>query len=43
MSGKTLASVRRSYAWPDAGTIFADVAAEIATMRAGMTELQRRG
>ena len=42
MSGKTLASVRRSYAWPDANTVFADVAAEIATMRAGMTELQRQ-
>lgn len=41
MSGKTLASVRRSYAWPDAKAIFTDIAAEIATMRAGMTETQR--
>jgi predicted NBD/HSP70 family sugar kinase len=41
MSGKTLASVRRSYAWPDARTIFADVAAEIATMQSGMSGLQR--
>jgi predicted NBD/HSP70 family sugar kinase len=41
MSGKTLASVRRSYAWPDARTLFADVAAEIATMRSGMSDLQR--
>ena len=40
MSGKTLASVRRSYAWPDANTVFADVAAEIATIRAGMSEQQ---
>ena len=41
MSGKTLASVRRSYDWPDARTIFADVAAEIATMQSGMSEQQR--
>lgn len=40
MSGKVLASVRRSYAWPDARTIFADIAAEVATIRSGLTELQ---
>ncbi|QDZ09352.1 ROK family transcriptional regulator [Devosia ginsengisoli] len=40
MAGQTLASIRRSYAWPDFRTIFANVAAEIATIRAGMTEQQ---
>lgn len=40
MSGQTLASVRRSYAWPDIHTIFADISAEVATIRAGMTEQQ---
>ncbi|MCR6669884.1 ROK family transcriptional regulator [Devosia ginsengisoli] len=40
MAGQTLASIRRSYAWPDFHTIFVDVAAEIATIRAGMTEQQ---
>jgi predicted NBD/HSP70 family sugar kinase len=40
MAGVTLASIRRSYAWPDFGTIFANVAAEVATIRAGMTEQQ---
>jgi len=41
MSGKTLASVRRSYLWPDARTIFADIAAEVATIKSGLTDLQR--
>ena len=41
MSGKTLASVRRSYAWPDARTLLGDIAAEVATIRSGLTELQR--
>ena len=41
MSGKTLASVRRSYLWPDANTIFGDLAAEVATIRSGLTDLQR--
>ncbi|MGV8853831.1 MAG: ROK family transcriptional regulator [Devosia sp.] len=41
MSGKTLASVRRSYAWPDAGSIFGDIGAEVATIRSGLTDLQR--
>lgn len=40
LGGKTLASLRRSYAWPDAQTIVGLVAAEIATMRAGMTHEQ---
>lgn len=40
MSGKTLASVQRSYSWPDANTVFADVAAEIANIRSGMSEQQ---
>ena len=41
MSGKTLASVRRSYAWPDARTLFGDIAAEVATIRSGLTDEQR--
>ncbi|WP_240232365.1 ROK family transcriptional regulator [Devosia lacusdianchii] len=41
MAGKTIASVRRSYPWPDARTILAAATAEIATIRAGMSELQR--
>ena len=41
MSGKTLASVHRSYSWPDVNTVFADVAAEIAIIRSGMSEQQR--
>ncbi|KRA56059.1 ROK family transcriptional regulator [Devosia sp. Root635] len=40
MSGLTLASIRRSYAWPDFNTIFAEIAAEVATIRAGMTAQQ---
>lgn len=40
MSGTTLASVRRSYCWPDFRTVFADVRAEVATIRAGMTAQQ---
>ena len=40
MAGVTLASIRRSYAWPDIHTIFAEVAAEVATLRAGMTAQQ---
>ena len=42
MAGKTLASVRRSYCWPDAATIVGIVGAEIATIRAGMTAKQAR-
>ncbi|HLV82562.1 MAG TPA: ROK family transcriptional regulator [Devosia sp.] len=41
LSGKTLASVRRSYPWPDARTIFSEIAAEVATIRSGLTELQQ--
>ena len=41
MSGKTLASARRSYAWPDPNTIFDDIAAEVAAIRSGLTELQQ--
>ena len=41
MSGNTLASVRRSYPYPDARTVFSDIAAEVATIRAGLTEVQR--
>lgn len=41
MSGKTLASVRRTYAWPDARTALGDAVAEVATILAGMTEAQR--
>jgi len=41
MSGKTLASVRRSYAYPDASTLFSDIAAEVATIRSGLTDVQR--
>lgn len=40
MGGVTLASIRRSYCWPDFRTIFADVSAEVATIRAGMTAQQ---
>ncbi|MCS6760728.1 MAG: ROK family transcriptional regulator [Candidatus Devosia symbiotica] len=41
LSGKTLASVRRSYPWPDARTIFSEIAAKVATIRSGLTELQQ--
>ncbi|MCS6758180.1 MAG: ROK family transcriptional regulator [Candidatus Devosia euplotis] len=41
MSGKTLASVRSSYAWPDARSIFSDIAAEVATIRSGLSDLQQ--
>lgn len=40
MSGKTLASIRRSYDYPDVDTIFEEVSAEIATLRAGMSDIQ---
>lgn len=40
MSGKTLASIRRSYEFPDIDTIFTEVCAEIATIRAGMSAQQ---
>lgn len=40
MAGVTLASIRRSYCWPDFRTIFAEVSAEVATIRAGMTAQQ---
>lgn len=41
MAGVTLASIRRSYRWPDFRTVFAAVGAEVATIRAGMTIQQR--
>lgn len=41
MSGKMLASIRRSYAYPDIDTIFGEVSAEIATLRAGMSRQQK--
>ena len=41
MAGVTLASIRRSYPWPDFRTLFADVGAEVATIRAGMTAQQQ--
>ena len=41
MSGKTLASMRRSYAWPDARTLLGDIAAEVSTIRSGLTDMQR--
>jgi predicted NBD/HSP70 family sugar kinase len=41
MSGKVLASIRRSYAYPDIDTIFGEVSAEIATLRAGMSRQQK--
>lgn len=40
MAGLTLASIRHSYAWPDFNTVFAEVAAEVATIRGGMTAQQ---
>lgn len=40
MAGVTLASIRRSYAWPDFRTVFAEIAAEVATIRSGMTPRQ---
>ena len=40
MSGKTLASIRRSYEYPDIDTIFTEVCAEIATVRSGMSDFQ---
>jgi predicted NBD/HSP70 family sugar kinase len=40
MAGQTLASIRRSYCWPDFRSIFNDVSAEVATIRAGMTAQQ---
>jgi predicted NBD/HSP70 family sugar kinase len=40
MAGQTLASIRRSYCWPDFRTVFAAVGAEVATIRAGMTAQQ---
>lgn len=41
MAGVTLASIRRAYAWPDFHTLFNAVAAEVATLRSGMTGHQR--
>lgn len=41
LSGKTLTSVRRNYAWPDARTILDEVAAEVASILSGLTDLQR--
>lgn len=40
MAGVTLASIRRTYAWPDFRTVFAEVRAEVAAIRAGMTDQQ---
>ncbi|MGB3337563.1 MAG: ROK family transcriptional regulator [Devosia sp.] len=40
MAGLTLASIRRTYAWPDFHTVFSEVSAEVATIRAGMTSQQ---
>ncbi|WEK03143.1 MAG: ROK family transcriptional regulator [Candidatus Devosia phytovorans] len=40
MTGQTLASISRSHDLLDADTIFADIAAEIATIRAGLTQRQ---
>lgn len=40
MTGQTLASISRSHAYPDAETIFGQIAAEVATLRAGMTQQQ---
>jgi predicted NBD/HSP70 family sugar kinase len=40
MAGVTLASIRRSYCWPDYRSVFADICAEVATIRAGMTAQQ---
>jgi predicted NBD/HSP70 family sugar kinase len=37
LSGKILASIRRSYPYPHSDTIFNDIGAEIATLRAGMS------
>lgn len=42
LSGQTLASVRRSYCWPDARTVAGDAVAEIGTILAGMTPEQRQ-
>lgn len=41
LTGRTLARVHRAHAYPDANTIFDAIAADIATMKAGMTPLQR--
>lgn len=41
MAGVTLASIRRSYCWADFQTVFGAVAAEVATIRAGMTAQQK--
>ena len=40
MAGVTLASIRRSYCWPDFRTVFSQLSAEVATIRAGMTAQQ---
>jgi len=40
MAGVTLASIRRTYPWPDFRTVFAEVRAELSTIRAGMTPQQ---
>ena len=40
MAGVTLASIRRSHAWPDFNTVFSAIGAEVATIRAGMTAQQ---
>jgi len=41
IAARLLASVHRAYDYPDAETIFGDIAADIATMQSGMTPLQR--
>src|SRR5690606_11154107 len=40
MAGQTLTSIRRAYAWPDFHIVFTAIAAEVATLRAGMTDQQ---
>src|SRR5690606_10758825 len=40
MSGETLASVRRSYAYPDIDTIFTEISTEVAAIHAAMAPQQ---
>lgn len=40
MSGKVLVSIRRTYAYPNLDSIFGEISAEIATLRAGMNRQQ---
>lgn len=41
LAGRTLATLRESYEYPDANTIFADVAADVAILRSGMAPEDR--